>query len=74
MVAETLSSQAQLIFIPPAHFLNVIVQRGTITMFMPAACRCRRAHHARSDSTWACRHPHSGSFHHDRGSHSELLW
>jgi hypothetical protein len=36
MVAETLSSQAQTIFIPPAHFLNVIVQRGTINTFMPA--------------------------------------
>jgi hypothetical protein len=37
MVAETLSSQAQTIFIPPAHFLKVIVQRGTISTFMPAA-------------------------------------
>jgi hypothetical protein len=35
MVAETLSSHAQTIFIPPAHFLNVIVQRGTINTFMP---------------------------------------
>jgi hypothetical protein len=35
MVAETLSSHAQTIFIPPAHFLNVIVQRGTIKTFMP---------------------------------------
>ena len=35
MVAEILSSHEQVIFIPPAHFLNVIVQRGTITTFMP---------------------------------------
>jgi hypothetical protein len=35
MVAETLSSHAHTIFIPPAHFLNVIVQRGTINTFMP---------------------------------------
>jgi hypothetical protein len=35
MVAETLSSQAQTIFIPPAHFLNVIVQRGTMSTFIP---------------------------------------
>jgi hypothetical protein len=33
--AETLSSQAQTIFIPPLHFSNVIVQRGTIIMFAP---------------------------------------
>jgi hypothetical protein len=37
IVAETLSSQAQTIFIPPAHFLKVIVQRGTIRTFMPVA-------------------------------------
>jgi hypothetical protein len=36
MPAETLSSQVQVIFIPPAHFSKVIVQRGTIIMFMPA--------------------------------------
>ncbi len=36
MVAETLSSHAQTTFIPPAHFLKVIVQRGTIIMFIPA--------------------------------------
>jgi hypothetical protein len=35
MVAETLSSQAQTTFIPPVHFLKVIVQRGTITTFIP---------------------------------------
>jgi hypothetical protein len=35
MVAETLSSHAQTIFIPPAHFLKVIVQRGTIITFIP---------------------------------------
>jgi hypothetical protein len=35
IVAETLSSHEQVIFIPPAHFLNVIVQRGTITTFIP---------------------------------------
>ncbi len=35
MVAETLSSHEQTTFIPPAHFLNVIVQRGTITTFIP---------------------------------------
>ncbi len=37
MVAETLSSQAQTTFMPPVHFLNVIVQRGTITTFIPPA-------------------------------------
>jgi len=36
MPAETLSSQTHVIFIPPAHFSNVILQRGTIIMFMPA--------------------------------------
>jgi hypothetical protein len=35
--AETLSSQTQVIFIPPVHFSMVIVQRGTIIMFMPVA-------------------------------------
>jgi len=34
MVAETLSSHAQTTFIPPVHFLKVIVQRGTITRFI----------------------------------------
>jgi hypothetical protein len=37
MVAETLSSQAQTTFIPPVHFLKVMVQRGTITTFIPPA-------------------------------------
>ncbi len=36
IAAETLSSQAQTIFIPPLHFSKVIVQRGTIIMFVPA--------------------------------------
>jgi len=31
-----LSSHAQTIFIPPLHFSNVIVQRGTIIMLVPA--------------------------------------
>jgi hypothetical protein len=35
MLAVTLSSQTQVIFIPPGHFSKVMVQRGTITMFMP---------------------------------------
>jgi hypothetical protein len=35
MPAVALSSQAQVIFIPPGHFSNFIVQRGTINMFMP---------------------------------------
>lgn len=34
--AETLSSHLQVIVIPPSHFWKVIVQRGTITAFMPA--------------------------------------
>jgi len=34
--ADTLSSHAQTIFIPPLHFSNVIVQRGTIIIFVPA--------------------------------------
>jgi hypothetical protein len=33
--AATLSSQVQVIFIPPAHFSKVMVQRGTMVMFMP---------------------------------------
>jgi hypothetical protein len=36
MPAVTLSSQTQVTFMPPAHFSNVMVQRGTIIMFMPA--------------------------------------
>ena len=36
MPAETLSSQTRVIFMPPAHFSKVILQRGTIIMFMPA--------------------------------------
>jgi hypothetical protein len=35
MPAETLSSQAHTIFIPPGHLETVIVQRGTIIMFAP---------------------------------------
>ena len=34
--AETVSSQEHVTFMPPAHFANVMVQRGTIIMFMPA--------------------------------------
>jgi hypothetical protein len=37
IVADALSSHAQTTFMPPGHFLNVIVQRGTITTFMPGA-------------------------------------
>jgi hypothetical protein len=38
MPAETLSSQAHTIFIPPLHFSKLILHRGTIIMFMaPAA-------------------------------------
>jgi hypothetical protein len=36
IAADTLSSHAQTIFIPPLHFSKVIVQRGTIIMFAPA--------------------------------------
>ncbi len=35
MAAETLSSQEQSTFMPPGHFAKVIVQRGTIIMFIP---------------------------------------
>jgi hypothetical protein len=35
MPADTASSQVQVIFMPPGHFSIVIVQRGTISMFMP---------------------------------------
>jgi hypothetical protein len=35
MPAETLSSQVQVIFMPPGHFSIFIVHRGTIIMFMP---------------------------------------
>lgn len=37
MPAETLSSQAQTIFMPPLHFSKLMVHRGTIIMFMPPA-------------------------------------
>jgi hypothetical protein len=37
MAAETLSSQTHMIFMPPSHFSKVIVQRGTMTMFVPGA-------------------------------------
>jgi hypothetical protein len=36
MPAETLSSQVHTIFMPPGHLETVIVQRGTIIMFVPA--------------------------------------
>jgi hypothetical protein len=35
MPRDVSSSHMQLIFMPPAHFSNFIVQRGTIIMFMP---------------------------------------
>jgi hypothetical protein len=35
MPAEVASSQVQVIFMPPGHFSMVMVQRGTIIMFMP---------------------------------------
>ena len=35
MPADTLSSQTQVIFMPPVHFSNFMVQRGIIIMFMP---------------------------------------
>jgi hypothetical protein len=35
MAAETLSSQPQVTVMPPGHFAKVMVQRGTIIMFMP---------------------------------------
>ena len=34
LAVESLSSHAQVTFMPPGHFEKVIVQRGTITMFM----------------------------------------
>jgi hypothetical protein len=37
MAAETVSSQVHVTFMPPVHFENVMVQRGTIIMFMPGA-------------------------------------
>jgi hypothetical protein len=36
MLQAVLSSQVQVIFMPPSHFSIVIAQRGTIIMFMPA--------------------------------------
>jgi hypothetical protein len=36
MPADTLSSHLQTICMPPLHLEKVIVQRGTIIMFMPA--------------------------------------
>jgi hypothetical protein len=42
MLQASLSSQAQVIFMPPVHFSILRVQRGTISQFMPtgrpAAC------------------------------------
>jgi hypothetical protein len=35
MLQAILSLQVQVIFMPPWHFSNFIVQRGTIIMFMP---------------------------------------
>jgi hypothetical protein len=35
MAVETLSSHAQVTVMPPGQFANVIVQRGTIIVFMP---------------------------------------
>ena len=35
MLQPILSSQQQVIFMPPGHFSNFIVQRGIIIMFMP---------------------------------------
>jgi hypothetical protein len=35
MLQAILSVQVQVIFMPPWHFSNFIVQRGTIIMFMP---------------------------------------
>jgi hypothetical protein len=37
IAAETLSSHEHVIFIPPGHLANVMVQRGTIIMLMPGA-------------------------------------
>jgi hypothetical protein len=37
MPADTLSSQTMVTFMPCVHFSKVILQRGTIAMFMPAA-------------------------------------
>jgi hypothetical protein len=36
MLHAVLSSQLQVIFMPPVHFSNFMVQRGTIIMFMVA--------------------------------------
>jgi hypothetical protein len=41
MPADTLSSHTHMIFMPPSHFSNIMVHRGTIIMFIPvgaAAC------------------------------------
>jgi hypothetical protein len=38
--AETRSSQAQMIFIPPVHFSKVIVHRGTIIMLAAVGAAC----------------------------------
>jgi hypothetical protein len=35
MLEATLSSQTQVIFMPPEHFSNLRVQRGTISQFVP---------------------------------------
>jgi hypothetical protein len=37
MPAETASSQVHVTFMPPGHFVKLIVHRGTIIMFMPGA-------------------------------------
>jgi hypothetical protein len=35
IAAEILSSHEHMTFMPPGHFENVMVQRGTIIMFIP---------------------------------------
>ena len=53
MTAETLSSHAQVTVMPLGHFAKVILQRGTIIMFMPEEVGAGRPP-SRSSRSSAC--------------------
>ena len=72
MPAETLSSQTQVIFMPPVHFSKVIVQRGTIIMFMPAGVAPGVPIIPGEPGIAHARHAHPGPLRHHR-SHDPLF-
>ena len=70
MPADILSSQVQVIFMPPVHFSIVIVQRGTIIMFVPAGIVPGAAHRPHAHALGAhARHAHPRPLHHHRVGH-----